>query len=98
MFEIFKKDLDKMEEQEINALDENARKMVYVCDEIKKLMDSSAGWEKKKHGPEKKQAEQALRGNSEETKNLLRQILELLHNEQKEAKEALKAELQKQLQ
>ena len=54
MFEIFKKDLDKMEEQEITALDENARKMVVVCDEIKKIMEASSGWEKRKHGPEKK--------------------------------------------
>ena len=98
MFEIFNKDLSKMEEQEIVALNDNARKMVVVNDEIKKLMETSSGWEKKKHGPDKKQAEEALRGNSEETKNLLRQVLELLHNEQKEAKEALKAELQKQLQ
>ena len=87
-----------MEEQEINALSENARKMVVVCDEIKRLMESSTGWEKKKHGPEKKQALEALKGSSDEIKNLLRQVLGLLHNEQKEAKEALKAELQKQLQ
>lgn len=98
MFKLFKKDLNDMEEVEVDRLNENARKILTMSTDLRNLIRVSDDLEKQKQkgGSKRKDAEKRLKENSEFAKNYLREILRLLHNEEQEAMQALEDELKKQ--
>ncbi|HJX05584.1 MAG TPA: hypothetical protein VJ461_02660 [Candidatus Nanoarchaeia archaeon] len=97
MFKIFNKDLTKLETAEIKQLAENSKKIEYLCSELQKVFQVSLELEdNKRKGMAVGNTEEGLRGNTDYAKDLLRQILQMLHNQEEEARKALETELQKQ--
>lgn len=97
VFRLFYKDLTNMEDKEIEDLQACSNSVSENCARIKALLEDSKNWESyETQGREARiEAEGRVKKNSEIIKDLLREILRTLHNEEEETKSILKAELGK---
>ena len=97
MFRLFYKDLTKMDGKEIEELQRYSNSVSEKCARIKALLDDSKNWESyETQGKEARiEAEKRVKQNAEIIKDLLKEILRTLHNEEEETKKILKAELGK---